>query len=306
MSVVNTPTALAPKFNYGGQAVIEGVMMRGSKTMAVAVRNPKNEIVVHCQPLNPKLYGGRMLRVPFLRGLTMLWDALGLGMRSLMYSADVALGETEAKFGGPLAVGTVVVALAFAIGLFVLLPKGIAHLYESAVERSSPLASALVEGFVRLAIFVAYIWLIGRLSDIRRVFGYHGAEHKTINAYEAGAELTVESVQRFPLSHPRCGTAFLLTVVVLSIFFFAPINALGLPLIPALLSRVVLIPLVAMVAYEYIRFSARHLSHPIIRAIIVPNLALQSLTTRQPDDEMVEVAITVFNKMMESEVLTVH
>ena len=298
MAPVNTPTAPLPKFNYGGQAVIEGVMMRGSKAMAVGVRNPQGEIVLHTQPLNQKLYGSRMMRIPFLRGLTMLWDALGLGLRSLMYSADVALGEQDAKFSGPVAWGTIVVSLAFGLGLFVLLPKAVAALFEQA---ATPLASALIEGIVRLAIFVAYIWLIGQMGDIKRVFGYHGAEHKTINAYEAGVELTVESVQRFPLAHPRCGTAFLLTVVVLSIFFFAPLNTLGLPLVVSLVTRLLLVPLVAMVAYEYIRFSARHLRNPIIRAVIVPNLALQAMTTRQPDDRMVEVAIAAFNRMMESE-----
>jgi len=298
IAVVNTPAGRSPRFNYGGQAVIEGVMMRGSKAMAVAVRNPKQEIVIHTQPLSQKLYGGRMMRIPFLRGLTMLWDALGLGLRSLMYSADVALGEEDAKFSGPLAWGAVAVSLAFALGLFILLPKGVAAVFESS---TTPLASALVEGIVRLALFVAYIWLIGRMNDIRRVFGYHGAEHKTINAYEAGAELTVRSVQRFPLAHPRCGTAFLLTVVVLSIFFFAPLNALGLPFGVSLLLRLALIPVVAMVAYEYIRFSARHLDNLFVRAIIVPNLALQSLTTRQPEDAMVEVAIAAFNKVLESE-----
>ena len=296
--IVNTSTPAPPKFNYGGQAVIEGVMMRGSKTMAVAVRNPKQEIVLHTQPLNQKLYGGRTMRIPFLRGLTMLWDALGLGMRSLMYSADVALGEEDVKFSGPVAWGTIVISLAFGLGLFILLPKGVTALIEPSL---APLASALIEGAVRLVLFVAYIWLIGQVTDIRRVFGYHGAEHKTINAYEAGAELTVASVQRFSLSHPRCGTAFLLTVVVLSIFFFAPLNALNLPLLASLASRLVLIPIVAMVAYEYIRFSARHLDNPIIRAIIVPNLALQSLTTRQPDDSMVEVAIAAFTRVLESE-----
>jgi len=303
MSPVNTPTAPFPKFNYGGQAVIEGVMMRGSKTMAVAVRNPKNEIVLHTQSLNQKLYGGRMMRIPFLRGLTMLWDALGLGIRSLMYSADVALGEEDVKFSGPVAWGTVTLSLVFGLGLFILLHKGVTALFEPSI---TPLASALVEGVVRLALFVAYIWLIGRLNDIKRVFGYHGAEHKTINAYEAGAELSVESVQRFPLSHPRCGTAFLLTVVVLSIFFFAPLNTLGLPLLVSMLTRLLLIPVVAMVAYEYIRFSARHLSNPIVRAIIVPNLALQSMTTRQPDDSMVEVAIAAFNRVLETELKSDH
>jgi uncharacterized protein YqhQ len=290
-------------FNYGGQAVIEGVMMRGSKAMAVAVRNPKQEIVIHTQPLSQKLYGGRMMRIPFLRGLTMLWDALGLGLRSLMYSADVALGEEDVKFSGPVAWGTIAVSLAFGLGLFIFLPKGVAALFETSM---TPLASALVEGAVRLALFVAYIWLIGRMNDIRRVFGYHGAEHKTINAYEAGAELTVRSVQRFSLAHPRCGTAFLLTVVVLSIFFFAPLNALGLPFGVSLVLRLALIPVVAMVAYEYIRFSARHLDNALVRAIIVPNLALQSLTTRQPEDSMVEVAIAAFNKVLESEVRSDH
>jgi uncharacterized protein YqhQ len=239
-----------------------------------------------------------MMRIPFVRGLTMLWDALGLGFRSLMYSADVAMGESDVKFTGPVAFGTIAVSLVFGLGLFVLLPKGVAALFEHSI---SPIASALIEGVVRLALFVAYIWLIGRLADIKRVFGYHGAEHKTINAYEAGAELSVESVQRFPLAHPRCGTAFLLTVVVMSIFFFAPLNALGMPLVVSLISRLLLIPVVAMVAYEYIRFSARHLDNPIIRAIIVPNLALQSLTTRQPDDTMVEVAIAAFTRVLESE-----
>ena len=273
-------------------------MMRGSKSMAVAVRNPEQHIVIHTQSLNQALYGSRMMRIPFVRGLTMLWDALGLGMRSLMYSADVALGEEDVKFSGPIAVGTVIFSLVFGVGLFVLLPKGLAALFEHTV---TPLVSALIEGAVRLVLFVAYIWLIGRMSDIKRVFGYHGAEHKTINAYEAGAALTVESVQRFSLSHPRCGTAFLLTVVVLSIFFFAPLNVLKLPLLLSLLTRIVLIPIVAMVAYEYIRFSARHLNNPIIRAIIVPNLALQSLTTRQPEDSMVEVAIAAFQRVLESE-----
>ena len=295
---MSNSTTIAPKFNYGGQAVIEGVMMRGSKAMAVGVRNPQGEIVLHTQPLNQKLYGSQMMRIPFVRGLTMLWDALGLGMRSLMYSADVALGTQEAKFSGPVAWGTIAFALVFGLGLFILLPKGVAALVESSV---TPIVSALIEGVVRLVIFVAYIGLIGQMSDIKRVFGYHGAEHKTINAYEAGVELTVANVQRFSLAHPRCGTAFLLTVVVLSIFFFAPLNTLGLPLIVSLITRLLLVPVVAMVAYEYIRFSARHLRNPIVRAAIVPNLALQAMTTRQPDDQMIEVAIAAFNKMMESE-----
>jgi uncharacterized protein YqhQ len=285
-----------PRFNYGGQAVIEGVMMRGSKSLAVAVRDPKGEIVMHTEPVNAALYRGPLSRLPFLRGLSMLWDALGLGMRSLMYSANVAAGEYEVEFKGPLAWGTVAVSVVIAMGIFLFVPKWIASLFEGSVTH---LASALIEGLVRLLIFIAYIWAIGRTAEIKRVFGYHGAEHKTINAYEAGDELTVENVQKHSLQHPRCGTAFLLTVVVLTIFFFAPLN--GLPFGIGLILRVLLIPVVGMVAYEYIRFSARHLDNPIMRALIAPNLALQLMTTRQPDDTMVQVAIAALNKVLDSE-----
>lgn len=287
-----------PRFNYGGQAVIEGVMMRGSKALAVAVRDPKGEIVIHTEPVNAQLYAGTISRVPFLRGLSMLWDALGLGMRALMYSANVAAGEVGVEFKGPLAWGTVGVSMAFALGIFLLAPKWISTLFDSSLGH---LGAALVEGFVRLLIFIGYLWLIARMEDIRRVFAYHGAEHKTINAYEAGDELTVENVQRHSLQHPRCGTAFLLTVVVLSIFLFAPLNMLQPSLPVSVVMRLLLLPVLAMLAYEFIRFSARHAANPIIRALIAPNLAMQKLTTRQPDDSMVQVAIVALRKVLDSE-----
>ena len=176
------------------------------------------------------------------------------------------------------------------------IPKWIASAFEGSVSK---LGSAIIEGVVRLLIFIGYIWLIGRSKEIGRVFSYHGAEHKTINAYEAGDDLTVENVQKHSLQHPRCGTAFLLTVVLLSIVFFAPLN--GLPFGLGLILRVLLVPVVAMVAYEYIRFSAKHLKNPIMRALIAPNLAMQLLTTRQPDNSMVEVAITALKKVLDSE-----
>ena len=270
--------------------------MRGSKALAVAVRNPAGEIVMHTEPVNAALYNGPITRIPFLRGLSMLWDALGLGMRSLLYSADVAAGEVGVEFKGPLAWGTVAVAVVFALGIFLFAPKWIASLFEGSIGH---LASAMIEGVARLIIFVSYIGLIGKMEDMRRVFGYHGAEHKTINAYEAGDELTVENVQRHSVQHPRCGTAFLLTVVVVSIFIFAPLNTL--PLGIGLVFRLLLLPVVAMVSYEYIRFSARHLDSPIMRALIAPNLALQLLTTRQPDDSMVQVAIEALKKVLDSE-----
>ncbi len=320
---------MASKFNYGGQAVLEGVMMRGSKAVAVAVRDPKGQIVVQSELLNPRVYGGPIARIPFLRGLTMLWDSLVLGMRALMYSADVMAsglnastlltlvmgngllsaegigsGHREARpaektsvFEGPVMYGTLIVSLALGIGLFFLLPKLLAQL----VERwTGSIAWALAaEGVIRLGLFVGYIAAIGLLPDIRRVFGYHGAEHKTINAYEVGAPLTVEGVRPQTTAHPRCGTAFLLTVVLLSILVFAPLARF--PLGWGLVGRILLIPVIAMLGYEFIRFSARHSGHPIMRALIAPSLTLQSLTTREPDDSMLEVAIAALKRVLEIE-----
>jgi uncharacterized protein YqhQ len=291
-------TLSKPRFNYGGQAVIEGVMMRGSKALAIAVRDPQDNIVIHTEPVNAALYAGPLSRIPFLRGLSMLWDALGLGMRALLYSANVAAGEIGVEFKGPVAWGMMAVSLIFGLGIFLLLPKWISTAFDSALGQ---LGSAIVEGVVRLLIFIGYLGLISRMDDIRRVFGYHGAEHKTINAYEAHAELTVENVQQYSIQHPRCGTAFLLTVVVLSIFFFAPLNLAGLPFIVSLAVRLLLLPVLAMVSYEFIRFSGKHLDHPIMRAIIAPNLALQLMTTRPPDDSMVQVAIEALKRVLDAE-----
>jgi len=287
---------------YGGQAVIEGVMMRGSKAMAVAVRDPQGAIQIHTQPLG-NLYRGRFSKIPFLRGLLGLWDALGLGMQSLMYAAGVAGGE-EVKIEGPAVWGTVAVSLAFAIGLFFLAPAaagaGVDYLFVPALGKGAAgWVGNLSEGLIRLAFIVGYIWAIGFIPDIKRLYGYHGAEHKTINAYEAGAPLTPESVAGYPLEHPRCGTAFLLVVVLLSILIFALLGPL--PLAPRLLSRIILVPALAAVAYEYLRFTARHISNPFIRALVAPNLAMQRLTTREPDSQMLEVAIAAFEEMRRQE-----
>ena len=285
-------------FNYGGQAVLEGVMMRGSRALAVAVRNPEGEIVTRVEPVNQALYSGPISRIPFLRGLTLIWDALGLGMRCLMFSADVALGEEdEESFSGPVAWGTMAVSFTFAIGLFFVLPSLVVGLIDDRI--ASSLLSNLLEGAIRLLLFVGYVWLIGHLPDIERVFAYHGAEHKTVNAYEAGAELTPESVRRFTTVHPRCGTAFVLSVAVISILLFSLLGRPALWL--RVLSRVVLIPVVAGVAYEYTRFSARHINKVWMRVIAAPNLAMQRLTTREPEPDMLEVAITAFNCMMAAE-----
>jgi uncharacterized protein YqhQ len=286
------------ELNYGGQAVMEGVMMRGSKAMAVAVRQPDGEIIIHTEPLSAHIYAGRISKIPVLRALTSLWDVLVLGIRTLMFSADVALAEEEdVEFSGPVAWGTVAVSFVIAIALFFVGPLLLVGVIDRYIESS--FLSNMLEGIIRLVIFVAYIWVIGRVPDIARVFSFHGAEHKTINAYEAGAELTPESAMRFPREHPRCGTAFLLTVVVFSILLF---SALGpLPLIPKLLSRLILLPLLAALAYEYIRFTARLLPYRWARPLVAPNLWLQKLTTREPDEKMLEVAIAAFKRMRADE-----
>ena len=286
------------EMNYGGQAVMEGVMMRGSKTMAVAVRQPDGEIIVHTEPLSANIYAGKISKIPVLRALTSLWDVLVLGIRTLMFSADVALAEEEdVDFSGPVAWGTVALSFVIAIGLFFVGPLLLVGVIDRYIE--SAFLSNVIEGVIRLVLFVAYIWGIGRLPDIARVFAYHGAEHKTINAYESGADLTPEEVSTYSTSHYRCGTAFLLSVMVISILVFALLGRPPMGL--RILSRIVLIPLVAGVAYEYIRFTNRHRDNPIVRTMARPNLALQSLTTREPDTSMLEVSITALKRVLETE-----
>lgn len=289
------------KFSYGGQAVIEGVMMRGAHTAAIAVRDPDGTVAIHEQPLNATLYRGRISKTPFLRGIVGLWDALGLGTRALLWSADVALGkEEDVNFNGPLGWGTVAISLIFGIGLFFVLPSAAASLLERLLGLSNQSVLVnLIESLVRLGLLIGYIWLIGRIPDVKRLFGYHGAEHKTINAYEAGAELTPETVSTYPIEHPRCGTAFLLTVVIVSLIVFSLFGRP--PFLILILSRVLLIPVVAGIAYEILRFTAKHMDNPLIRLIVIPNLALQHLTTRQPDLSMIEVAIAAFNRVLLSE-----
>jgi uncharacterized protein YqhQ len=302
----NEQSSLDVQTNYGGQAVIEGVMMRGSKALSVAVRNPAGDIVVHTEPLDPRIYGGRMAKVPFVRGLTLLWDALGLGIKSLLFSAEVAVEEdNEANeeagevFEGPVKWTMIALSLSMMVLIFFALPAFLAGLIESRLAIESTFWGHLFEGIIRLTFLVGYIWAIGFLPDVKRLYGYHGAEHKTINAYEAGAELTPESVARFPLEHPRCGTAFLLTVVVISIilYSFLPPMSIGV----GILSRLLLLPVIAGISYEFLRFSAAHQDNAFIRLITKPNLALQRLTTNEPEMGMLEVAITAFEQVVNYE-----
>lgn len=270
-------------------------MMRGRRYAAVAVRNPKGEIVVHQEPLTAAVYTKRWAHWPFVRGISMLWDALVLGTRALLWSADVALSEEEdVQFTGPVAWTTVAASLLVAIVAFFFLPAALGKWIEHGLGLSV-LAGAFVEGFIRLAFFLAYLVAIGRLPDIRRVFQYHGAEHKTIHAYEAGAALTPSSVARFSVLHPRCGTSFLLMVLMISIILFAPLHfnfVQGLlAYVLRLGSRLLLIPVVAGISYEFLRFTARHQANPLVKLLIAPGLALQRLTTREPSEDMLECAI---------------
>ncbi|HEX6035765.1 MAG TPA: DUF1385 domain-containing protein [Anaerolineales bacterium] len=281
---------------YGGQAVIEGVMMRGQKAFAIAMRAPDGNIVVHKENL-ASVYRSKITKVPFLRGIILLWDALGLGIRALTLSANTQTGEDE-KIEGPTLYITLAISLSIGIGLFFLLPAGIGGLGERYLGWN-PWIANLTEGVVRLILLIGYIWAIGFMPDVKRLFGYHGAEHKTINAYEAGAELTPESVAKFSLEHPRCGTAFILTLVLISILVFTALGPLS--MFWRLASRVLLIPILAGISVEYIRWTANHLDSPLVRLLVKPNLALQALTTREPDRGMLEVAIESFKTMRKAE-----
>jgi uncharacterized protein YqhQ len=281
---------------YGGQAVIEGVMMRGTHSVAIAMRTPNKEIALHKEPLGA-LYKNKIIKIPFLRGLVMLLDALILGTRALTISANTQTGEDE-KIEGPLLFVTLFLSLAIGIGLFFLAPAALGQLSERYLGISAWWGN-LLEGFVRLVLLVVYIWAVGQMPDIRRVFAYHGAEHKTINAYEAGVELIPENVAKFSVEHPRCGTAFLLTLILLSILIFSLLGPLSFWWRMA--SRILFLPFLACIAYEYIRWTANHLDSKLVQIMIKPNLALQHLTTREPSNDMLEVAISAFNAMRSEE-----
>lgn len=272
-------------FSYGGQAVIEGVMMRGRQQATVAVYQPDGGIAYHHIPLaRPRHRSWHDW--PLLRGVVMLWEALHLGVQALHFSASASQGKEEPA-AKRVAIGTLLLSLAVAIGLFFLLPLLFASIFS--YLGASMLQREILEAIVRLGIIIAYVLAISRMPEMKRVFGYHGAEHKTVNAYEAGADLTVETVRRFSLFHPRCGTSFLVLIVLVSFVVFLFLG--GMPFWLRGLSRIVGIPLIAALAYELLRLSARHSHRPWVRIITVPSLFFQQLTTREPDDQMIAIAI---------------
>ena len=284
-----------PAHLYGGQAVIEGVMIRGREWFSLAVRRQDGQIESRRERLNP-LYNGPMRRWPLSRGVLTLLETLILGIKSLQISADLAAaepGQTKPdgqNIPGWMLASTLAFSLLFGIGLFFLLPIGVVRLLEPLI--GSGLISEAVEGALRLAILVAYIAGIGMMADIRRVYAYHGAEHMTVHAHEAGLPLNVANVRQFGTPHPRCGTAFLLTVVVVSVGVFIAFSLLELSWWWRIASRILLLPVIAAVSYEVIRFSGRRQTALIGQALAAPGLWLQRLTTRPPDDAQIEVAIT--------------
>jgi uncharacterized protein YqhQ len=282
----------------GGQAVLEGVMMRGISVWAVAVRRPDGEIEVTSEPLVSWAKRSRVLRWPVIRGVVALAESLKIGFRALAISANAQLEEDEQgekqEIGGFMWGLTIAFSLALAVGLFFVIPVGATSLIKD--ELGSSLLFWLVEGLLRTAIFIAYIWAISRLPDLRRVFEYHGAEHKTISCYEAEDELTPQRAKLYSRLHPRCGTSFLLIVMVLAIFVFAPI---GLPAWYWLLaSRILGIPLIAGLSYEVIKWAGRNRRKRWVRAVMWPGLMLQNLTTREPDKDQLAVAIAALEAVL--------
>jgi uncharacterized protein YqhQ len=268
-------------------------MIRGRRLVAVAVRRPEGDIALRLESLGG-LSTGPLGRIPFVRGIIVLWEMLALGTRALLFSSNVALGEEEKEISRPVLWGTVMLALTFVIGIIFVGPVLAMSRLEGALDNER--LSALVEGIIRLGVLLAYLFLIGLLPDIRRVFAYHGAEHKTIHALEDGAPLEVEAVRRYSTAHPRCGTSFLLIVVVISVLLFILVGAP--PLWQRLLSRVVLVPVIAAVSYEVIRLMSALQGNRVMRALLRPSLWLQSLTTREPDDAQVEVAIYALREVL--------
>ena len=283
MSAQSKPT-------YGGQAVLEGVMIRGQSFACVAVRRPNGTIALKADPLG-LFFSGPMRRLPVVRGVLVLAETLVLGMRALTWSANVAIEEEGEELGTAGVALTMTIALVFAIGLFFLLPLVASRPFEGLA--GSDVLSNVFEGVIRLAVFLVYIYAIGRMEQIRRVFMYHGAEHMTVHAQEHGVPLETSAIRQYPTAHPRCGTAFLLVVMVVAIAVFAFTGRE--PLWWLIASRIVLVPVIAAISYEVIRFSGAHSGNPLVSLITAPSLALQALTTRQPDDDQIEVAVAAMN-----------
>ena len=299
---VTQPTSKAEPFFYGGQAVIEGVMMRGKRHYAVAVRLPNtHEIVVDRGELKASIYVNPAWKLPFVRGLALIAEQMHLGMKALMWSANMNAGGRDVQLGKREITGSVAVAGVFALAVFIGLPLLLASV---AVRHSGGFLFVVVEGVIRVGLVLGYLAAIALLPDVRRVFQYHGAEHKTINAFESGWTLDVPSVRRASTLHPRCGTGFLLVVLVISVVVFSVVALFHPNWFWLVASRVLAIPVIAGAGFELIRFMARHRYNAAIRIALLPVLGTQKFTTREPSDDMLEVAIAAFNSARQGEEAT--
>jgi uncharacterized protein YqhQ len=286
------------RFHYGGQAVIEGVMMRGQKTFAIAVRRPDGEVDITEKPLS-SLYSGHIRRIPLVRGVIVLIETLVLGIQALFHSAQIASAEDQdEQISTPMLWGTALVSMAFAVAVFFLAPFAITH-YLIYPNITSTVLSNILEGIIRIIIFIAYLALINKIPDIKTVFAYHGAEHKTVNAYESGEPLEIVAVKKYPTAHKRCGTSFLIVVMVIAILVFALLGKP--PLWIGILSRIVLVPVIAAVSYEIVQFSAAHADNPVIGLLLMPGLMLQKMTTREPDEKQMETAVRALQMVVNSD-----
>ena len=281
---------------YGGQAVIEGIMIRGQSNVAISVRAPSGNIVTRVKKINT-LFTGKLRTIPIIRGIIALAETLSLGMEALNYSSQVANDEEDTPPGKLSSAIMILISLSIAIGIFFILPLFASKPLEGLL--GSDVVSNIAEGIIRLAVFLIYVTVISLMPDIRRVYMYHGAEHMAVHAQERGDPLTIEEIRKYPTAHPRCGTAFLLTIMVIAIivFTFIPREPLWL----VISSRIVLIPLIASLSYEFIRFNSKYEANKFLSKLSVPNLLLQSLTTKIPDDDQIEVAITAMESAIHAD-----
>lgn len=284
------------RFNYGGQALIEGVLMRGRDAIAVAFRHPDGHIVWAAEPLDSGPHAWRLARAPLVRGLVVLYETLVVGTRWLIRSANIQAAQDDVEIGrGMVAVMLGITAVA-GIGVFFLVPLFVA---QAVTSNSGSIVQHLIEGLVKVGLLLGYLAVISRTPDIRRVFMYHGAEHMTIHALEAGDPLTTDNVRRYPTAHPRCGTEFLVVLIALSIVAFALIGRQD--IVVGSVTRVLLIPVLAAVGYEVLRWGAKHRANPIVKAIMAPGILVQMITTKRPTDDQIEVAIVSMEQALEAD-----
>jgi uncharacterized protein YqhQ len=292
-----------PRFSYGGQALIEGVLMRGRDAIAVALRHPDGRIVYATERLDSGFHGSRWARLPFLRGLIVLYETLFVGTRWLVRSATLQAAGTgeEGDEGVELGKGSIALMLGLTllagVGIFFLIPLLIASVTTANIQNG--LVQHLVEGLIKVVLFLGYLLLISRAEDVRRVFMYHGAEHMTIHALEAGDPLVVDAVRKYPTAHPRCGTEFLVVIIALSIVAFSLVGRQEAAVMIG--SRILLIPVIAAIGYEILKWGAKHRGNRLVRAIMYPGILVQMITTRQPTDDMIEVAIVSMEQAIEAD-----